>query len=128
MKLIQLFKPKKTAAPVVLSAPEMFPSRDSRTIAVVKPEPADFTARFGLVFWYYIEDGLGPTCFSTFKSEGIGQVMLLRQDSLAELGTEILVDSRQDFRRSLEILMAQLHLEPDDIRWTIFEAEHGGET
>lgn len=119
----------KTAAPLVQSVPERFPSGSPQAIAVVNLEPEDFSERFGLTFQEDDDDnGIGPYKFCAFKIDKVGQVVLQRYDWRAELGTEILVDSRQDFKRSLKILMDRLQLESDDINWTVFETENGAES
>ena len=129
MKLIQFFRRKKKAAPIVQSIPERFPNGMPQDLALVRLRPDDFSERFGLTFEEDDEDdGLGPFRYCAIKVEGVGQVVLQWHEWAGVPGTQILVDSRQDFRRTLKILTVQLQLEPDDIEWTILEAENGADS
>jgi hypothetical protein len=99
----------------------MFPSGDSRPIAVLEFSPDELATRLGIVFEKGYDDfdsyELAAIEIRPADSPDIGQVWLFRYQGWPYPGTELLIDSLEDGARILPIVLDALSLSEHNVSW-----------
>ena len=108
--------------PVRQIAPYRWPSGDNRPIATLALDPAELTARYGLVFeegW----DNLDYLQRAAIELADGSQAWLMRHRGDRSPGTVVYVDAAADFGRARNLVLQALELTPAAFIWVAPDPE-----
>ncbi len=91
-----------------------WPSGDSKPIAVLPGEPAELSARFGLLFDRRVDD-LGPYRLAAVDLHNGTQAWISRHDDDPNPGSVVFVDASLDVKRALTRLAKLFGLSPQQL-------------
>ncbi len=99
---------------------KLWPSGDSRPVAVLRYSPAELSKRYHLRFKEYSDD-LDVFRLAAIELDNGEQVWLQRYEHDPKRGTVILADAQADVVKSLAQVLQTLHLQLTDVDWAACE-------
>lgn len=104
-----------------ISAEQIWPSGDSRPIAVLSLEPNDLAEKYG---WHFREgiDDLDLFKFVVIQLEDGSPAMVYKHHGDSNPGTLVRVDAHANLCKERKLLFSKLHLKEGDLLWVAPEA------